>query len=271
MATILSIQSQVVRGHVGNSVAQPVLQRLGHHVWAVPTVLLSNHPAHGALVGGPLEAARIAALLDALPAADAILSGYLGDAGNEAAITAAVGRLRKNAPGIYFCDPVFAHEAGLFVSRAVADAQARLVTLADIAKPNQTELADILGDSIGNLAEARAACAALRAKGPETVILSSLRRPETPDVLGTLAVGKEGTFLLETPRLPGPLHGAGDLFSALFLGFTLQGRPLPAALESAASAAFEVLLSTGMDLDLHLVPQLDRLAAPVPRFTARRL
>lgn len=273
MATILSIQSQVVRGHVGNSAAQPVLQRLGHDVWSVPTVLLSNHPAHGAAAGASVDPAKLAALVEALPlaACDAVLSGYLGDIANAATITAAVGRARsENAGLLYFCDPVFAHEDGLFVPRAVADAQAGLARLADIVKPNQTELEDMTGRSIRTLGDALAACRLLREWGPRTVVLSSLRRRDAPaGVIETLAVGREGAFLVTTPLLPGPLHGAGDLFSALFLGFALQGMDTRASLEAATSAAQGVLQTTGNALDLALVAALDTIAAPAQRFTAQ--
>lgn len=275
MATILSIQSQVVRGHVGNNAAQFALQCQGHDVWAVPTVLLSSHPAHGRVAGGVMAPERVAALIEALPLehCDAILSGYLGEVANAAMIAAAVARMKAaNRRGIYFCDPVFAHESGLFVPRAVADAQAGLVRLAAIAKPNQAELEDITGRPIHTLGEALAACAELRARGPQTVILSSLRRRDAPPgVLATLAVGPAGAFLVETPLLPGPLHGAGDLFSALFLGFVLQGFGTAAALEAAVSGAHGVLAATGTDLDLHLIGARDTLNSPQKRFSARRI
>lgn len=275
MATILALQSQVVRGHVGNSAAQPALQRLGHDVWAVPTVLLSSHPAHGAVAGGAMDPARVAALVEALPLGrcDALLSGYLGDAANAATIAAAVARLKtENPKALYFCDPVFAHESGLFVPRAVADAQAGLARLADIVKPNQTELEDMTGRTIRTMEDALAACAELRARGPRLVILSSLRRTAAmPGTLETLAVGPEGALLIETPLLPGPLHGAGDLFSALFLGFALQGLGVAAALEASVSGAHAVLAETGTALDLRLIGAMESLKSPQEWFSARRI
>jgi len=273
MATVLAIQSQVVRGHVGNSAAQPALQQLGHDVWAVPTVLLSNHPAHGRVAGGAIEPARLAALVEALPLAgcDALLSGYLGDAAHAATVAAAVARLKAAKPkALYFCDPVFAHETGLFVARPVADAQHDLARLADIVKPNHTELEDMAGRPIRSLDDALAACAALRARGPRVVILSSLRRVGAPaGAIETLAVGPEGAWLIETPVLPGPLHGAGDLFSALFLGFTLRGQDLRAALEATTGALHGVLQATGAALDLALVPALAAHDTPARWFVAQ--
>jgi len=273
MATILSIQSQVVRGHVGNSAAQPALQRLGHEVWAVPTVLLSNHPAHGFVAGGATDPARLAALLQALPldGCDAVLSGYLGNAANAGAIATTINHARAANPRVlYFSDPVFAHEGGLFAPPDVADAQAGLARLADIAKPNQTELEHMTGRSIRTLQDALAACTLLRTWGPRTVVLSSLRRSDAPaGVIETLAAGRDGAFLIATPLLPGALHGAGDLFSALFLGFTLKGMDTRASLEAATSAAHGVLQATGTALDLALIAGLDTITAPAQHFTAQ--
>ena len=48
---ILSIQSHVVYGHVGNSAATFPLQRLGFEVWPIHTVQFAHHTGYGALVG----------------------------------------------------------------------------------------------------------------------------------------------------------------------------------------------------------------------------
>ena len=61
MQTILSIQSAVAYGHVGNSAATFPLQRLGHEVWPVPTVVFSNHTGYGAWRGPLLAPADVAA------------------------------------------------------------------------------------------------------------------------------------------------------------------------------------------------------------------
>ena len=54
MEGILSIQSHVTYGHVGNSAAVFPLQRLGFEVWPVMTVLFSNHTGYGAFRGRPV-------------------------------------------------------------------------------------------------------------------------------------------------------------------------------------------------------------------------
>ena len=56
---ILSIQSSVIFGYVGNSIARPVLQTLGYDVWCVDTVNFSNHPGYGGFTGSIKEAHKI--------------------------------------------------------------------------------------------------------------------------------------------------------------------------------------------------------------------
>jgi len=81
---VISIQSQVVHGHVGNSAAVYPLQAAGFEVAAVPTTLLSNHPHYPTMRGRVLEADLVADLLlgveeRQLPQqAAAILTGYMG-------------------------------------------------------------------------------------------------------------------------------------------------------------------------------------------------
>src|SRR5947209_11157152 len=110
---ILSIQSWVAYGHVGNAAAIFPLQRLGAEVWAINTVQFSNHPGYGSWTGQVATSAEISTLVDgveargALSACDAILSGYMGDPSIGEAILDAVRRVRRaNPSALYCCDPV---------------------------------------------------------------------------------------------------------------------------------------------------------------------
>ena len=61
--TVISIQSQVAYGHVGNSVAVFPMQMRGIDVIAVPTTLLSNRPGYPTIRGRILDADLVADLL----------------------------------------------------------------------------------------------------------------------------------------------------------------------------------------------------------------
>ena len=277
---VLSIQSRVVYGHVGNDAAAFALQRLGHEVWALPTVLYSNHPAHGIFTGRASTPAELTALLDGLEARTvlgtcaAVLSGYLGEAALAPVVGDAVDRVRaRNPDAFYCCDPVMGHEGhGFFVAddvrRALTDG---LVPAADIITPNQFELGALTGRAIGSLDEAIAACHAARALGPETVVCSSFR--PTGDEIGALMVSGAGAWRVLTPRLEGELFGAGDLFAALLVAALIEGQPPPEALGRAVSAAYGVLEATAAagERELVLIAAQDRLIAPPHRFTAERV
>ena len=146
---VLSIQSSVVYGHVGNRAAVPALERLGHDVWPVDTVAFSNHPAHGSFRGRIVPAAEVRDLIEGLAArgvlgrCDAVLSGYLGDPATGAVVEDAVARVRAANPRtLYCCDPVIGEVGrGAYVRAGVPEAfRDRLVPLADIVTPNPFEL-----------------------------------------------------------------------------------------------------------------------------------
>src|ERR1700742_4512801 len=110
---LLSIQSHVAYGHVGNSAAVFALQRLGVEVWPIHTVELSNHPGYGDFRGRPADPVAIPDLVagiaarGALAKCDGVASGYLGTAAIGAEILAAVARVKAaNPTARYCCDPV---------------------------------------------------------------------------------------------------------------------------------------------------------------------
>jgi pyridoxine kinase len=207
----------------------------------------------------------------------AVLSGYLGDPAVADVVARAVEAVRVARPGApYFCDPVIGDDApGVFVSAGVAEAIAeRLVQLADIVVPNGFELAHLTGMRIESLADALAAAAELRARGPRLVVVTGLALPDRPDELAVLADSAAESWLVATPRLPLAIGGgAGDAFSALFLGHYLAAGELRAGLERAVSAMFALVERTsaaGAE-ELELVAAQDELVAPASRFVAVRL
>ncbi len=278
---VLSIQSRVVYGHVGNDAAVFALQRLGHEVWALPTVLFSNHPAHGTFTGRASTPAELTALLDGLEACAvlgtcaAVISGYLGDAALAPVVVDAARRVRRrNADAFFCCDPVMGHEGhGFFVDEAVRRAVIEtLVPTADLITPNQFELEALTGRSIASRTEALAACDTVREVGPETVVCTSVRTGG-PNSIGTLMASSAGAWMVETPALTAELYGAGDLFTALLVGHLIAGRPAAEALGEAVSAAYGVLKASAAagERELRLIATQDQLVTPGQHFVAERL
>lgn len=251
---ILSIQSWVAYGHVGNSSAVFPLQRLGAEVWAVNTVQFSNHTGYGAWRGQVFPESLIRdcvagiAERGVLGRCDAVLSGYMGDAAIGEAILDAVARVKAaNPAAVWCCDPVIGDVGrGVFVRPGIPEFfRDRALPAADIATPNQFELEWLAGGPVRGLAEAKAAVAALQARGPRCVLVTSLRLEDTPaDAVDLLAAEAGGFWRLRTPLLPIAVNGAGDAIAALFLLHRLRSGAAAPALSAAASSTWGLLRRT---------------------------
>jgi pyridoxine kinase len=277
---ILSIQSAVALGHVGNSVAVFALQRLGSEVWPVDTVQFSNHTGYGAWRGRAWDAAAIAEVIagigerGALTRCEAVLSGYLGEVAlGEAVLGAVAAAKQANPASLWCCDPVIGDDhTGIFVRPGIAEFfRDRALALADIVTPNRFELALLAGREVTSVADAIAAAQSLRARGPKMVLATSL--PGAADEIATLAASEQGTFVVATPRLPMIADGAGDLTAALFLGFLLRRGDVAAALAETAAAVFAVIEATWRagEAELQIVAAQDAMIAPPRRFSVRKV
>lgn len=277
MPAVLSIQSRVAYGHVGNAAAVFPLQRLGVETWALDTVAFSNHTGHGRWRGSAVPADRVAELfegiaaLGVLPEIDAVLSGYLGDAATGPVVLDIVERLRAaNPEALFCCDPVIGDvDTGSYVTEGVAEFfRERALALANIVTPNRFELEFLTGSAVAGTAAAARAADGLRASGPDIVLVTSL--DADPDRVSMLAAAEEGVWAVETPRLPVMLNGCGDVTAALFLGHLLGGESLPDALAKTASGIFAVIETTARlgRYELALVAAQNELVAPLRGFQA---
>jgi len=275
---LLSIQSHVVYGHVGNSAAVFALQRLGCEVWPVHTVQFSNHTGYGAWKGRAFDAGEIGTVVDgiaergALVACDGVLSGYMGSVATGEAILAAVSKVKAaNAKASYCCDPVIGNrDRGVFVKPGIADfIRDRAVPAAAIVTPNHFELDRIVGRETKSLAEILSATESVHAAGPRTVLVTSVRTSETPDgALDVIASDPIGRYRIRTPRLAVAANGAGDLVAALFFFHYLRGGDLAAALGAATASVYGVLRATyaqGAN-EIALIAAQEELVNPSSRF-----
>ena len=283
---ILSIQSWVAYGHVGNASAVFPLQRLGAEVWAVHTVQFSNHPGYGAWAGQVFSGRAVRDVVDGiaargvLPGCDAVLSGYLGDADVGDAVLDAVAQVRAANPAmLYCCDPVIGDTGrGVFVRPGIPGLiRTRAVPAADILTPNGFELEHLTGRTIRTASDATVAVADLQSAmapgGPATVLVTSLRTADTPDdAVDMLAADRTGAWLLRTPLLPIQANGAGDAIAALFLFHRLRTGQVAPALEAAGSAVYGLLRRTAEagSREILTVAAQDEFVNPTRWFTARQ-
>jgi len=277
--SVLSIQSHVAYGHVGNSAAVFALQRLGLEVWPVHTVQFSNHTGYDTFRGRVAAADEVRAVLQGvaergvLAGCRAVLSGYIGDVAIGEAVLDAVAAVRKaNPDAIHACDPVIGDAGrGMFVRPGIAEfMRDRAVPGANLVTPNHFELDFLAGRRSTTLAGALSAVAGLRAMGPQVVLVTSLVVEDTPaDAVDLLACDGSGCWRLRTPRLDVPANGAGDLIAALFLARCLEARPVPEALALAAASVFGILARQAVAgaREMPLIAAQEELVAPSRRFT----
>ena len=277
---ILSIQSHVAYGHVGNASATFPMQRLGHEVWPIHTVQFSNHTGYGSWTGRVFDGQAVEELVDGIAArgvlarCDGVLSGYMGSADIGEAIVSTVARVREAHPGAsWCCDPVIGDVGrGVFVRPGIPEfMRDRALPAADIVTPNQFELEYLSGRETGSLAAAKEAVAALRALGPRVVLVTSLITEETPgDAIDLLAGDETGCWRLRTPRLGLSVNGAGDAIAALFFVHCLETGSPRAALEAAASSVFGLLKRTeeAGSREILTVAAQEEFVAPTWTFTA---
>ncbi|MCB1740150.1 MAG: pyridoxal kinase [Gammaproteobacteria bacterium] len=264
MITALAISSQVVRGHVGNSAAGPAMRMLGVQTWCLPTVVLSNHPGHGAAAGLTIPATEMACMLDTLDQhgwldqVNGVLSGYIAHRDQVQVIADAVRRIKQRNPGVvYACDPVIGDTPkGRYVDVEVAEGiREVLLPLADLITPNHYELGWLSRSTPGDR-DSTLRCA--RALGCERVLVTSTPA-RNMHRLGTMLVSAGSVHEVETQRLSRVPNGCGDLLAGLLFGCLLLGLEDSVALSRASNHLQRILhasVAAGSD-ELLLSPQLD--------------
>ena len=282
-STILSVQSSVAYGHVGNSAAVFPLQRLGVEVWPVYTVHFSNHTGYGAWRGPLLAAEDVRDVITgieergAMPEIDAVLSGYQGGPQIGDVILDAVARVKEaNPEAIYACDPVMGNaKSGCFVHPDIPILlRERVVPKADLITPNQFELGFLTETDPADLETTLASVDKAREMGPSTVLVTSVLRPDRPqNTIEMLAVHGDGAWIVQTPHLPLKANGSGDVTAALFTAHLLETGDAAVALARTVSSVFD-LLQTTLDSgrrELQLVQSQEAIAHPQMQFEVTRV
>jgi pyridoxine kinase len=280
---VLSIQSHVAYGHVGNASAVFPMQRLGVEVWPIHTVQFSNHTGYGAWKGRVFDGPAIEDIVDGiaergvLPRCDGVLSGYMGSADIGNAILSAVARVRAaNPAALYCCDPVIGDVGrGVFVRPGIPEfMRDHAVPAADIITPNQFELDHLSGIATDTLASVKEAIAAVQLLGPRVVLVTSVEARETPaDAIDLIAADGAGIVRVRTPKLSLSVNGAGDAIAALFFVHYARTRSAATALERASASVYGLLRRTAEEgsREILTVAAQDEFVAPSQSFPVEEI
>lgn len=280
---ILSIQSAVAYGHVGNSAAVFPLQRIGVEVLPVYTVNFSNHTGYGAWRGPLIAPDDVREVITGIEERgvfsqiDALLSGYQGGEGIGDVIIDAVARVKTaNPSAVYACDPVMGNaKSGCFVAPAIPVLlRERVVPVADIITPNQFELGFLTDTEPDTLESTLASVDLAHAMGPRTVLVTSVERPDREEgTIEMLAADDQGAWVVQTPHLPMKANGSGDVTAALFTAHYVETGSAKIALERTASSVYDLLKATleSGERELQLVEAQEFYANPQMQFTARQV
>ena len=280
---VLSIQSAVAYGHVGNSAAVFPLQRIGVEVMPVYTVNFSNHTGYGAWRGPLIDPDDVRAVITgieergAFPHVDVVLSGYQGREGIADVILDAVARVKAaNPSAIYACDPVMGNaKSGCFVAPAIPVLlRDRVVPAADLITPNQFELGYLTDTEPDTLESTLESVDLIRATGPRTVLVTSVERPDREEgTIEMLAVDDAGAWIVQTPLLPMKANGSGDVTAALFTAHYRRTGDAADALARATSSVFDLLERTHAsgERELQLVESQEAYANPRMQFAVRQV
>lgn len=255
---ILSIQSHVSYGYVGNKAATFPLQSLGFDVWPVNTVQFSNHTGYGNWQGEVFSAQHIQSVIQGLEAlglakrCDAILSGYIGDKSIGEVIIGTVTRFKAANPALhYLCDPVMGDPGGkgCFVKKDIPEFfRQRCLNAADIITPNHFEAEILWGEKINTLSQLQQACSFFHAKGIQVAVITHLQLNcyKKEVYAAFLSVKNSQQYLATTPKLKlnYPLNGSGDLFSALYLGHFLLTNDTLRAFRYALNTTHQIITIT---------------------------
>lgn len=265
---ILSLQSAVLHGIVGNNAAVPVLQSLGWAPLALHTAWYTHHKGHPGWFGDVTPPEMFESFLQyAMQAAHlnvtTVLSGYLGSA-----VQAALLARYLSPEHFYVCDPVIGDTpGGQYVSDALVRAYLEhLLPRATVLIPNAFELSLLSGRPLHRPRDVIAAAHTLLARYArlQIVVVKGVR---VTDCLHLYTVTREQLSRAQHPLLECRANGTGDTFGAAWLGCYLQTGSLHIALTYAAEFLYRIVRRTAQaqHRELHLLPELGWLPQALRR------
>ncbi|MEZ3498951.1 pyridoxine/pyridoxal/pyridoxamine kinase [Pantoea sp. KPR_PJ] len=250
---VISVQSQVMYGSVGNSIAVPALRRHGLQVVAVPTVLLSNTPHYASCYGGEIPQTWFEGYLTALAdrnldvTARATILGYLKSTDKATTLARWLRQMREKNPQMpVIIDPVLGDDdSGFYVDPALTrHYREQLAPLATGLTPNRFELGCLCNAQLESDTEIVDAARSLLNTQTRWVVVTSATRDDARQSMQVFCITADETFIAEHPRYDDPPKGTGDLFTAELTAGLMRGATLSQAVDQASRFAQQSVLVT---------------------------
>ncbi|KAK7108088.1 pyridoxal kinase-like [Littorina saxatilis] len=251
---VLSIQSSVVWGYVGNKTAAFPLQMHGFDVSPINTVQFSNHTEYGHFRGQVLNDTDLDDLVAGLRTNNLlqfshVLTGYIGSRSFLEKVADVIKELRNNNPNLtYVCDPVMGDGGHLYVPADLVEPYRNtIVPLADILTPNQFELELLTERKVTNEHEALEAMGRLHDKGVGTVVLSSTDFATEGTLVALASTNKESgreVYRISIPKVDATFVGTGDLFACSLLTWLHRDKEIKSAFEKTVATVQAVMART---------------------------
>uniref|UniRef100_A0A6M2DI70 Pyridoxal kinase n=1 Tax=Xenopsylla cheopis TaxID=163159 RepID=A0A6M2DI70_XENCH len=251
---VLSIQSHVVSGYVGNKSATFPLQVLGFEVDTINSVQFSNHTGYKHVRGQVLTDKELGELIEGLTlnginVYSHLLTGYVANPDFLKAIAKVVKNLREANPQLtYVCDPVLGDNGKMYVPESLLPIYRELIIpLADIVTPNQYEVELLTECKIKSVEDAWKCTDWFHNRGVHTVVVSSSDLGDKTKILMFGSQNKGGQrirVVQKIPKINASFTGVGDLFAALFLAHSHRTKDFRKSIEYSTGTLQAVLKRT---------------------------
>ncbi len=272
MEKILSIQSAVTFGFVGNNVAAPVITHLGHQPLLLNTVTLAVHPGYGLIAGGPMPNSTFDAILGALPSLGnlknigTIITGYLGAFAQVNTISQFIETWQLDQRlGSYILDPVLGDNGRIYVDKKLVTAlHDDLLPLANFVTPNQFELELLSGQTVRDVPSADEAAYKILDQYPNLrgILITGINH-ENKSIHDRFVSNNDIADLAYKKRTSG-IAGGGDLLTTIFASWLASGHSIRKSFCAASKQAHAIIDRSNNHLEIKLLENLDQLK-PIPK------